>query len=336
MQPTIKDIVKLTGLAPATISRHLNNIKVRKGNAEAIDAAIKKLDYNVNEVARGLRINKTKMIGLIFPKINDIFAANLIYYVQDFLEEQGYTTLLATSNAEPEREISSVRYLLSRQVDGIITIPIYPASGAYDLANERNVPVAFLDVDLCDIGDSIFVDNEKIGRTAAELFLERNIEKVAIVCGIKGAYTANKRFDGFCQVFRERGNREYERYIMRGDTTERAGYQAAEALIKRSDPPDGIFCTNYFITLGVITAINEYGLTVGKDVSVVAVDNFHMTEIIRPKLVVFEQPIKEMAEKAVAMLIARIESGNYSENREAVMLDPILRKGDSLRAYNTD
>lgn len=307
MRATIKDIERLTGLTSATISRYLNGVKVRKANAEKIEKAIDELNYKVNEVARSLRVNRTRTIGLIFPQLNDIFAANLIHYTQSRLEERGYSSMMAITHGLPEKEREAVKFLLNRQVDGIISVPISPHSGAYDTAMQFDVPTVFFDADLTQCGDSVVSDNEEMGRLAAGLFADSGFTAPVILCGQEGAYSADRRLAGFKGELERRGLGLKDKNIVRCVALEDYAYRVAAEWFAGEDYPRAVFATNYNITLGLLTAVNERRLEIGKDIHVVAVDNFHLSRVLYPKINIFEQDMDKMAESAVNMLLERIE-----------------------------
>ncbi len=123
MAVTIKDIAKKTGLGLATISSYLNGGNVREKNKVKIEAAIEELHFEVNEVARGLKTNRTKTIGIIIPELNNIFCAEIITEVEDVLRSRGYATMLCDCRTDEKREEEAVEFLNKRRVDGLILMP---------------------------------------------------------------------------------------------------------------------------------------------------------------------------------------------------------------------
>ena len=104
MGATMKDIARVTGLGLATISSYLNGGNVREKNRIKIEAAIDELDFEVNEVARGLKTNRTKTIGIIIPELNNIFCAEIITEVEDVLRNHGYATMICDCRTDAARE----------------------------------------------------------------------------------------------------------------------------------------------------------------------------------------------------------------------------------------
>ena len=123
MGATIKDIARETGLGLATISSYLNGGNVREKNRIKIEAAIEKLHFEVNETARGLKTNKTKIIGIVIPELNNIFCAEIISEAEDILRQNGYATMLCDCRSDEHREAEAVEFLLHKRVDGLLIMP---------------------------------------------------------------------------------------------------------------------------------------------------------------------------------------------------------------------
>ena len=145
MAATIKDIARETGLSLATISKYLNGGNLREKNRAAIEAAIKKLDYHVNEYARGLKSKKSRTVGVVLPEISNLFNMKIVAVFERVLQENGYSVIVTDCQNNLEQEASSVDFLLKKQVDGIINVPIGSSSRHLRPAVEKKVPILLLD-----------------------------------------------------------------------------------------------------------------------------------------------------------------------------------------------
>ena len=123
MAATIKDIARETGLSLATISKYLNGGSLREKNRLLIEQAIQKLDYHVNEYARGLKSNKSRSIGVVIPELSNLFVTQIISVIEGVLQSQGYSIIICDCQTDPERECQAVQFLLDKRVDGIINMP---------------------------------------------------------------------------------------------------------------------------------------------------------------------------------------------------------------------
>jgi len=328
---TINDISTESGLSVATISRYLNGKTIRERNKKTVEEAILKLDYIVNKNARGLRLSESRMIGLLFPKLDDIFSSIMISITQRLLDEKNYTVILATSGLGA-KEKNAVDFLVAHRVEGIIAIPIYPSLNSYESAKKRKIPIVFYDVDMAENGsDSIVADNFNIGRLSANTFAEKAHKKVAIICGTEDAYTAKQRKEGFLKGLEDNNialNNEY--IVENASDAEYGGYIGTKKLLAMQEPPTAIFASNYYFTIGMITALNEMKLIPGKDISVIGVDNLSLTKIIRPKLTMVTQPYEKIAAAAVDLLIKRIGEKDGYYNSRRITLEASIETGESV------
>ena len=160
MSATIRDIKEQTGLSLATISKYLNGGNVLPENKEKIEASIKELHYEVNEIARGLVTSKTRTVGILVHNVSSPFSGQLLHYLSEILRSNKYGMLICDSNNDEEIEEQNVRYLLSKKVDGIIVIPVSEKAAFLDGAVKKNVPVVLLDRALADgTFDCVKIDN---------------------------------------------------------------------------------------------------------------------------------------------------------------------------------
>ena len=123
MAATIKDIANITGLGLATISSYLNGGNVREKNRIKIEEAIVELDYEVNEMARSLKTNKSKIIGVIIPELSNLFITEIISIIEDILRAHGYATLVCDCRTDPKIEKEVAEFLYRKRVDGLINMP---------------------------------------------------------------------------------------------------------------------------------------------------------------------------------------------------------------------
>ena len=151
MAATIKDIAKKTGLGLATISSYLNGGNVREQNRIKIEKAIEELHYEVNEVARGLKTKRSRIIGIIIPELNNIFCAEIITEVEDILRNHGYATMVCDCRTDENREIEAIEFLKKRRVDGVIVMSSAKNGKHLQILKKSGIPVVLIDRMLPDI-----------------------------------------------------------------------------------------------------------------------------------------------------------------------------------------
>lgn len=330
MAATIRDIRDRTGLSLATISKYLNGGNVLPKNRELIEEAIDALHYEVNELARGLVTNRTKTIGVLVYDIQCLFVGNMLHYLGQELHKSGYAMLICDSCNNEEMEKENLQFLLSRKVDGILIFAVSLTGGFLDPAKRAGVPIVLLDRAFRgEEVDCVEVDNRTAVFRAAQMLIEYGHRKIALVAS-DVEYTGVERKKGYEDALRTYGISVPEGYRVSGRHSFELGYQGMKRLLAMEEAPTAVILSNYDTTLGGILALNESGMNCPEDISVIGFDDMLMSKVIWPKLWIVSQPMREMSEKAVQMLLARIghlEAGGPVR----VSFTASMRMGDSVK-----
>lgn len=330
MAATIRDIRDRTGLSLATISKYLNGGNVLPKNRELIEEAIDALHYEVNELARGLVTNRTKTIGVLVYDIQCLFVGNMLHYLGQELHKSGYAMLICDSCNNEEMEKENLQFLLSRKVDGILIFAVSLTGGFLDPAKRAGVPIVLLDRAFRgEEVDCVEVDSRTAVFRAAQMLIEYGHRKIALVAS-DVEYTGVERKKGYEDALRTYGISVPEGYRVSGRHSFELGYQGMKGLLAMEEVPTAVILSNYDTTLGGILALNESDMNCPEDISVIGFDDMLMSKVIRPKLWIVSQPMREMSEKAVQMLLARIghlEAGGPVR----VSFTASMRMGDSVK-----
>lgn len=314
MSATMKDIAKQTGLGLATISSYFNGGNVRKKNREKIEAAIKELNFEVNEVARFLKTNRTKTIGIILPELNNIFFAEIIITVEDILRRHGYASIICDCRSDSEREKEAAEFLLHRRVDGLIILPIGSDDEVFSLFSDAEKPVVTVDrkpaYERCDC---VIVDNEGAAVEAVKRLVEAGHKKIGFIEGPENIYTSSERKKGYIKGLAESKIPLEESLIERGDYTIEGGANAMHRLHINNPDMTAVFISNYEMTVGAMIDINENGLKVPEELSVIGFDNVDFARACSPKLSIITQPTDKIAQCAAEILIKRLENNDDTE-----------------------
>ena len=314
MPSTYKDIQRLTGLSLSTISKYLNGGNVLEQNARAIDQAIETLDFRVNEFARGLKTRRSNTVGILIPELNSTFNTTLIADVEDLLRQKGYGAIVCDCRMNKSMEKDALEFLLGKMVDGIINIPCDSSGNHLASATQREIPVVLLDRPVAAPGfDTILVDNFSASRQAAQAFARHGHRCAAILCGSEEHYTMWERMRGFDAGLLENGMDRGPKAVVTVEHTIDGGYQGAKKLLSQSIRPTAVFCANYEITVGTIIAVNEMGLKIPEELSIIGFDDLTLSQLIRPPLTIVSQPMQEMAETAARLLLRRMSGGPFQE-----------------------
>lgn len=304
---TIKDVAKVAGVAPTTVSRVLNNRGyISEATRKKVYDAMEKLDYQPNELARSLYRKKSNIIGLIIPNVSHPFFSELTNFIEYYAYEAGYKVLICNSYQDSIKEKDYVEMLKRNQVDGIII-----GSHTLDTSDYLNpkLPIVAIDRNFDNNIPFITSDNYYGGKLATNLLIEKGCKKIAHICGPLEINTpANKRYQAFIDIVIEK-NVDYvikEAKLDIYKSYEKIAYK----LFEENPDIDGIFASSDMIAASIIYVANEIGKKIPTDLKIVGYDDINLASLIVPPLTTIKQPIKEMAELTVKVIINQIEKRN--------------------------
>ena len=304
MAATMKDIARKTGLGLATISSYFNGGNVREKNRIKIEEAIEELHYEVNEVARGLKTNATKTIGVVIPELNNTFCAEIITGMEDILRSHGYATIVCDCRTDRELEREAVDFLVRRRVDGIINMPVDEEGNHLKKFQKTGKPIVLIDRKIQGIScDSVLVDNKRAAEDAVQCFIQKGHRNIGIIGGPEGIFTAQERLAGYCKALNEVGIPVRESLIFHGDYTIQGGVRGLEELVQRNPDMTAVLVTNYEMTMGAMIGINELGIRIPEQLSLIGFDNLQFARACSPKLTIVSQPTDEIAKEVARIML---------------------------------
>lgn len=331
MAATIKDIAKKTGLGLATISSYLNGGNVREQNRIKIETAIEELHYEVNEVARGLKTNRTKLIGILIPELNNIFCAEIITEVEDILRNQGYATMICDCRTDIGREVEAVEFLIKRRVDGVIVMPSGNKGKHFEKLTRAGIPVVLLDRKPDDFdGDCVLVDNQKGAKDAVKRLIDAGHRTIGMITGPCDVFTARERYLGYKEALQEENIPIDNNLVSYNEYTIKGGMSGLRYLVENNKDMTAVFVANYELTMGVVIEANELNLSIPEQLSVVGFDNVEFARACVPKLCIVSQPTKEIAQKVAEVMLERLECENIKE-KLIVKLSTGFVEGKSIK-----
>ena len=333
MSATIRDIKARTGLSLATISKYLNGGNVLPENREKIEEAINELNYQVNEMARGLVTNKTRSIGVSVPDIGSIFYGILLRYIGGVLKENGYSMIICDSRNDEATEAENICFLLNKKVDGMIIMPVSKSVNFLKGAFKNAVPVVLLDRSINGSNcDCIRIDNRVAANMATQFLVKNNHKKNAIIYS-SIEYTGIERYKGFMELMEDMHLPVAEKYQKAGTHSIEHGYQSMKELLALRDKPTAVFTTNHEITLGAVMAVNESKYKCPDDISILGFDNLILSHVVQPKMTMVVQPMREMGEKSAQLILKRINEKEHDAPMEYI-LGTRLDIGNSIKDLN--
>ena len=304
---TLKALAEHVGLTPGTVSAVLNNSRasasVPERTKKRILAAAQELKYRPNFLARSLRVKRTYTIGVIAQEIGDVYGAMVISGVEQYLRERNYFFLTVIHRHDPRLLQTYSQLLVSRGVEGIITVDT-------SIAYHPSLPtVAIAGHKRMDRVTNIVLDHRHAALMALQHLVDLGHQRFAFMKGPPSSSDTNARWEAICEVAGEMG---IEMTLQFAPLTEigaspEPGYEATKELLAESRCFTALFAYNDLCAIGAIRALDEAGLRVPEDVSVVGFDDIPGASYSRPSLTTVRQPMQEMGQLAARTLLDQIE-----------------------------
>jgi len=331
---TIKDVAKYTSLSIATISKYINGGNVLEENKIKIQQAITQLNFKVNVMVRGLKTNKSMIIGILIPSFINTFCMEIISNIENVLLKYGYSALICDYREDTEIEDLKLKFLISKSVDGLILMPSGEDEEIIKEFTKQDIPVVIIDRALKQmICDTVLVDNMNASYDAVEQLIIKGHRRIAIITGPQNIYTASERLKGYNRIHEDYSIAIDEKLVKYGNYKMDSGYDLLKDLLSSEDPPSAVFVTNYEMTLGAIMAINEMNIVIPDQLSIIGFDGLELTKIVKPHLSLVFQPVQEIGETAGEVIIKRIK-GDVSSFPEMYRLKTKLVMGESVKKYS--
>lgn len=326
---SIYDVARESGASVFTVSAVVNKKShVGKKLRERVEAAIRKLNYRPNLIARSLAKQRTHTIGMIVPDIANPFFPMVVRGAEDAAQKHGYNLLLCNSDDNLDKEASAIELLLSKRVDGIL---LTKAAGDLlpplrQMIKEVNIPFVLVMRTYPKLTKDAVITDDYQGAHDAVCHLARaGRRRIGLISGPLKVSNAMARWQGFHDALKAQGLSFDPKLVFEGDYRIDSGFRAGHALL--SHHPDGIYVANHLMTIGLLKAAEEMGLSCPDDFGLVSFDDYPWLGVFRPRLTTVELPKHQLGSEAAKLLIERIAG---SQKKAVVRkLQPELRIRES-------
>ena len=301
---TRNDVAALARVAPSTVSYVIND-GPRPVSAPArarVQKAIAKLGYHPSDVARSLRTQRTQTLGLIIPEITNPFYGEMVQAVEEACFKHGYTVILCHSGHVREREMAYAQVLRSKQVDGVIFLPVTPDLGPVHSLTRAGIHVVILEREVPGY-PSIVADEQHAGYLATRHLLDQGHRRIGCIVLAGDSTSSASRAEGYRSALVEAGILPRKRWVVESEYGYAAGEKAAHAFLKMPTPPTAVVAHNDLMAIGAMKAFGDAGLKVPADISVVGFDDIAAASYVQPGLTTIAYPKRQMGKEAVEILL---------------------------------
>lgn len=323
-QVNLKELAAHLGLSPTTLSIVLNESpkasSIPQETKDRIVNAARDMNYRPNYLARSLRVQRTRTLGVIVPELSDGYSAMVLNGVEASLTNEGYFYLTASHLHRNERIEAHAKMLIERLVEGIIAVdtpirfdrslPIVTVSGHQELDGVTNV----------------FLNHTHAAELGIGHLYNLGHRRIAVLKGQEFSSDTNERWATILEAARKRNISIDPRLTSQlvGDSpSPEVGYNATKTILATGESFTALFAFNDVSAIGAIRALEEMGLRVPVDVSVLGFDDIYAAAFHNPALTTIRQPLFEMGSLAATTLLERIANGNSSPTK-AVSVEPTL------------
>jgi len=327
---TIFDVAAKAKVSVITVSRLLNNPEiVSKKTADRIFKVMESLNYQPSQIARSLVKKKTNTIGVIMPDVKNTFFNSWFRHVEDYASAHQYNLLLCNTDEEPSKELKYIKLFQAQRVDGIILVPCSQKSVEY--LSQSNLNFVLVDRYFPKIkSEYVITDHFNGAFEATEYLIKLGHSKIAVLKGAGELYPDVERFKGFSAAMKKHNLKPDPALIFNCEFDDSLACKTIKELLKKKERPSAIFSFNSLMMTGAIKAVEDAGLEIPKQISLICFDEIPGYNIFTPKITSIVQPIESLGREATKILIDRIKNPRTGKQSKLV-LKPKLVAGDSCR-----
>lgn len=326
---TIADVAELAQVSKMSVSRVLNGQPgVSKKTRLRILEAVDQLGYTPNANARG-RASDTKLVGLVIPDITTTYMGEILRGVSGAAERLNYGLMLYTQGKihHTQRTNHYLSLLNNSHVDGVLMVVPRDYEVIVNDLKEHDLRYVIIDHHNGTGNEpSVTATNRKGVRDAMRHLLALGHRRIGFVTGRMDIACSHDRLQGYRDGLAEVGLPVDPELIREGDFMQPTGFQQAQALIELPEPPTAIVASNDIMAFGAMDAAKAAGLTIGKDISIVGFDDIFMASQVYPTLTTVRQPMADMGETALELLVTLLEGRTALTLRRELPTELIIRE----------
>jgi len=334
MNTTIKDVAKLAGVHPSTVSRVINDDpRISEKTKKKILLIVNKLRYTPNAIARGLKTKRTFTLGILIPDITNPFFAEIARGVEDAANKNNFNVILCNTDDKLKKERTYLEILRGKRVDGLILGTAHIKDKSILELEKKKFPYMLVSRNIEGLNKNcIIVDDVEGGMRATEYLIKLGHRRIAHITGPLKTRSALNRLKGYKLALKKYKIECRDELVGEGDFRIKGGYQVMKRFLKLTEPPTAIFAANDLLALGAMQAVQKIKYHIPEDFCIIGFDDISLASFVHPPLTTIRQPMLEMGALAVKMLIKIIEEGEF--NQRKIMLRSKLIVRESCKKNN--
>lgn len=333
---TIYDIAKKLDISAATVSRGLqDHPRVNKNTKKLIRKTAEEMGYHFNSFASNLRKKKSKVIGVIVPRLNSNFMSDVIAGIEKVVNNANYGLFISQSLETMQREISNAEAMLNNRVEGLLVSLAYNTTDVDHFREfiRRKTPVIFFDrvteLENCPL---IHIDNFKAAYEITLHLIDQGCKRIVHITGNLLRNVYKDRFDGYKKALETRGIPFDDSLVIVNDLSAAAGTAAAQQILQMTPLPDGVFSSNDICAIACMLAVKQAGIKIPQQLAFAGFNNDPTSCVVEPNLTTVNYKGYEMGEVAAKMMINYLTDKDSSQPAHSVILrSELLVRESSLR-----
>lgn len=331
MAASIKDVAREAGVSIATVSRVLNNVDVvNEETKKKVIEAINKLCYRPNIIARSLKTQRTKTIGIIIPDISNQFYPEIVRGAEDVANIYDYNIMLCNTDLDFEKEMEYLRVLKEKMTDGVLYMSASLEPSILELIKQLQLNMVLIETASKEEDiPSVTIDNEKAAFDGVKYLIGKGNKKVAYIGVHEDEANANAlRYIGYKNALKENNMEINSNITCFGGLKAKDGYDGMNKILDNENI-DSVFCCSDEVAMGAINALRDRNIKVPEDVDVIGFGNIYSSSIFYPKITTVAQPMYDMGSVGMRMLIKMINKQPIDSKK--YVLDYKLIERDSCK-----
>ncbi|WP_334369494.1 ribose operon transcriptional repressor RbsR [Enterobacter hormaechei] len=328
---TMKDVARMAGVSTSTVSHVINNDRfVSEAIREKVDAAIKELNYAPSALARSLKLNQTRTIGMLITASTNPFYSELVRGVERSCFERGYSLVLCNTEGDEQRMNRNLETLMQKRVDGLLLLCTETHQPSKEIIQRYpSIPTVMMDWAPFDGTSDLIQDNSLLGGDmATQHLIDKGHTRIACITGPLDKTPARLRLEGYLSAMERAGLAIPDGYRITGDFEFNGGFEAMQKLLAQEPRPHAVFIGNDAMAFGAYQALYQAGLRVPDDMAIVGYDDIELARYMTPPLTTIHQPKDELGELAIDVLIHRMAQPTLQQQR--LQLTPVLMERGSV------